>query len=604
MFTDKMKSSRPIVLLTWLTVIISTINLGCSDMDGAYDDSSAESGEYIGAYRVGLELGANGEDVEAVYDYLHTYGYFPNEELASQYPSWESVIEEDVADPGVFDETMENAVMEFQSRAGLNPSGIIDGDTATIMNSDRCSFPDSFHGNHRQKWDISSTLWDTPNLSYSVEYPSYLGEVYDPVNGPLNETQILNAVSSAVDTWAASSGFEFNPAPPPPLSTCSKHIYFQIYKGDIPGATPGAHGANFAAIPCFSRIAIAGNHPWVTGTTNPVDDERDFNSAVLHEIGHALGLGHSSRGGSQCIPQEPCEGSPVMRFRQGTTVKRELTIDDRIAIKVIKPGFESVYGYATSIDAGGDGSLWVTGGNHIWWGYDVFRYDLSASSWEHIPSGGAIDIAVDGEGQAWVVTDWGGIYQRNLSNNTWVYRPLPFPWGAVGIAAGGAMVLALGNGGTPTTRPVYGWAGSSWIQIPNTYARDIAVDSNGIAYYLSEARKISIYYPNQSGSWVELPVQPQADVESISTGADGSLLALGDPISYPGGLTAYIYNHQQQVTFTKPNGTTSEVARERNTWVEMEGGGCTGITVTTDGEIWRIKSAGTIDRSEAPPIQP
>jgi hypothetical protein len=39
-----------------------------------------------------LALGARGSDVEAVNNYLTQYGYFPNQDLQSQYPMWRPIV--------------------------------------------------------------------------------------------------------------------------------------------------------------------------------------------------------------------------------------------------------------------------------------------------------------------------------------------------------------------------------------------------------------------------------------------------------------------------------------------------------------------------------
>src|SRR5215467_1709787 len=89
-----------------------------------------------------LALGAQGSDVEAVNDYLTQFGYFPNQDLQSQYPTWRPIVAEGPAARNAFDEHTAAAVLAFQGNMGLAKTGVVDADTRAIMQEMRCGVPD------------------------------------------------------------------------------------------------------------------------------------------------------------------------------------------------------------------------------------------------------------------------------------------------------------------------------------------------------------------------------------------------------------------------------------------------------------------------------
>src|SRR5262245_52938436 len=81
----------------------------------------------------GLAVGAEGEQVERVNDYLFRHGYFPNAELAQAFPEWVPAVAEGPAAANVFDERTEEAVTIFQVKHGLASTGVVDATTFELM---------------------------------------------------------------------------------------------------------------------------------------------------------------------------------------------------------------------------------------------------------------------------------------------------------------------------------------------------------------------------------------------------------------------------------------------------------------------------------------
>src|SRR4051812_29865998 len=114
--------------------VISSSLMLLSTMYGCEAGSaSMASGEEHGpnpgsqAASVGPEIGAgaSGVDVEKVQEYLASLGYLPNDELQARYPAWRPMIAQTPIS-GTYDETTTEAVLAFQGRSGLEPTGVVD----------------------------------------------------------------------------------------------------------------------------------------------------------------------------------------------------------------------------------------------------------------------------------------------------------------------------------------------------------------------------------------------------------------------------------------------------------------------------------------------
>jgi len=75
-------------------------------------------------------------------------------------------------------------------------------------------------------------------------------------------------------------------------------------------------------------------------------------------------------------------------------------------------GWEQIAGCARDIGAGG-GKVWVVGCEATAGGYRVYRFNSSNNTWSWVSGKGALRVAVDGNGDPWIVDD------RNLM---WEYR--------------------------------------------------------------------------------------------------------------------------------------------------------------------------------------
>ena len=89
-------------------------------------------------------------------------------------------------------------------------------------------------------------------------------------------------------------------------------------------------------------------------------------------------------------------------------------------------------GLASDIGIGANGDVWVIGTTTASGGFGIFHYNLSGNNWDQV-DGGAVRIAVDPEGNPWVVNDVGKIYRRTSAG----WEELPGTARDIGIGGNG-----------------------------------------------------------------------------------------------------------------------------------------------------------------------
>ena len=174
---------------------------------------------------------------------------------------------------------------------------------------------------------------------------------------------------------------------------------------------------------------------------------------------------------------------PVTSIAVTTTDKFWLV--DQIGLRTpdVLNGY-AIYDFQTKardVAAGGDNSAWIIGTDTRPGGYGVYQYTSSRTfSYANF---GAVDVAVDKTGNAWVVNDTGDIHRYNLVSKTWESIPA-FSTGAKArsIHTGGSSgaVWAIGTQSVPGGFPIYQWNSSTraW-ELYGTYG---AVDITEAAY--------------------------------------------------------------------------------------------------------------------------
>jgi len=211
---------------------------------------------------------------------------------------------------------------------------------------------------------------------------------------------------------------------------------------------------------------------------------------------------------------------------------------------------------AQDIGVGRNGAVWATATNG-----SIFRW--SGSSWESI-IGGAARVAVDAEGAAWVVNDYGDIYKYDTSTKYWELKP----GSAKDIAIGGdGSVWVIGSNAVQGGYDIYkwDWSASNWSKAPGG-AVHIAVESSGNPWIVNNTNNVFRY---NGSSWDQKP----GSVKDIGAGANGSIWCTGTD----GGIYKWDGSNWQQ-----------------------QSGGATGISVGPDGNAWVVNAGGEVWHTNSP----
>ena len=229
------------------------------------------------------------------------------------------------------------------------------------------------------------------------------------------------------------------------------------------------------------------------------------------------------------------------------SISQSHTLIVGIAVSILRPGG------GTDIGVGANGSVWIIGGNRVSGGYGIYRWN--GRTWTAMP-GGAVRIAVDRAGNAWVVNSAHHIY--HWTGRTWASYPGTAT--DIGVGANGS-VWIIGAHPVSGGYGIYRWNGRAWAAVPGAAVR-IAVDQGGNAWVVNSAHHI--YHWTGKG-WAAYP----GTALDIGVGANGSVWIVGtNPVA--GGYGIYHWNGK--------------------TWTAVPGG-AVGISVDPKGNPWVVNSA-------------
>ncbi|KAG5560860.1 hypothetical protein RHGRI_004020 [Rhododendron griersonianum] len=236
----------------------------------------------------GCHKGETVEGLQQLKKYLEKFGYLNYNHSQNQ----------SHANDNDFDDLLEAAVKTYQLNYHLKATGILDAQTVSKMSSPRCGVADIVNGTNWMRAGKKRPNHGHNALHTVSHYSFFQGNPKWPASQthltygflPKTKQDARKAVARAFDKWASATQFTFSQS----KDFGSANLKIGFYRLDHGDGNPfdGPLGIlAHAWPPTDGRFHYDADETWSAG---PTPGAFELETVALHEIGHLLGLEHSS----------------------------------------------------------------------------------------------------------------------------------------------------------------------------------------------------------------------------------------------------------------------------------------------------------------------